>query len=64
MTPRYVLVAAGTIAAEQRISFVSLRVMHNNDEVNENDNKRDCLARCREIAWFNFQGELQSNGPI
>lgn len=46
--------------AEQRDELVSLRVMHNNDEWE----RRDCPARCREIVRFNFQGELQSNGPI
>lgn len=34
MIPRYAPVATIT---EQRDAFVSLRVMHNNDEVNEND---------------------------
>lgn len=40
-----------------------LAVMHNNDEITRTTT-RDCPACCEKIAQFNFQGDLQSNGPI
>lgn len=42
----------------------SLRVMHNNDEITRT-RRRGCPTRIAEqLRGFNFQGELQSNGPI
>lgn len=40
-----------------------LAVMHNSDEITRTTT-RDCPACCGKIAQFNFQGDLQSNGPI
>lgn len=49
------------VARAQALRHVSLLVMHNNDEITR-VTSQDCPAG--KLPEFNFQGELQSNGPI